>query len=262
MIDKEKLTSHIKDINLKATMYKVIDKAQMVLKNHIPKYTDFLDPYELRNAISILNSIYDIKYEIYGGYKQAERNLIFIYPDYMDSEMFESPITVLEITLNSKYADISHRDCLGAILGLGIKREKIGDIFICENCCQIILQSDLSDFVLLNLKKVASSNINIRRISENNIKVPKIEYKEICTSVSSLRLDCVISAVFNLSRQEANKYILGDRVKVDFELVSIPSKSVKEGILLSVKGKGRAILHEVGSLTKKGRIKILAKIIV
>ncbi|OPJ56883.1 YlmH family RNA-binding protein [Alkalithermobacter paradoxus] len=259
MIDKQSVTAHINDINLKAKMYKVIDKAQWVIKNHECKSTDFLDPYELKNAISILNSSDDVRYSIFGGYEGAERNIILIYPYYMDN--ISCPIKALQISGDFRFKEVSHRDYLGSILGLGIKREKIGDILIHENCCQLIVQDELSDFILLNLKKVSNNKVHVKEINLKDIKAPKQEYKEIVTTVSSLRLDCIISSVFNLSRQDAAKYVLSEKVKVDFETITSGSKNVKEGSLLSVKGKGRAILEEVGSLTKKNKVRIKTKII-
>ena len=82
-MDKIKLTNHIKDIDLKNKMFKVIDKANSCLKHYDVKCTDFLNPYQIKNAIAILNSFNDIKYSVDGGYDNAERKVIFIYPYYM-----------------------------------------------------------------------------------------------------------------------------------------------------------------------------------
>ena len=87
-MDKIKLTNHIKDIDLKNKMFKVIDKANSCLKHYDVKCTDFLNPYEIKNAIAILNSFNDIKYSVDGGYDNAERKVIFIYPYYMELKKF------------------------------------------------------------------------------------------------------------------------------------------------------------------------------
>ena len=78
-MDKIKLTNHIKDIELKNKMFKVIDKANSCLKNYEVKYTDFLNPFEIKNAVAILNSFDDIKYSVDGGYDDSERKVIYIY---------------------------------------------------------------------------------------------------------------------------------------------------------------------------------------
>ena len=127
-MDKIKLTNHIKDIDLKNKMFKVIDKANSCLKHYDVKCTDFLNPYEIKNAIAILNSFNDIKYSVDGGYDNAERKVIFIYPYYMEYDDIECPLEIVQVEGNFKFKEISHKDYLGAILNLGIVREKIGDI--------------------------------------------------------------------------------------------------------------------------------------
>ncbi|SHH11741.1 YlmH family RNA-binding protein [Tepidibacter thalassicus] len=261
MVDKERITNHIKDLELKNTLYKVIDKAIGVLKNHDYRCTDFLNPYEIKNAISILNAVDDIKYSIYGGYEKSERKVIYIYPYYIFEQDLDIPIKVLEITGNFKFKEISHRDYLGAILGLGIKREKIGDIIIHKDFCQVIVKKDICDFLLLNLNKVGNNSVKIKEIDISDIKYSEPEYKEVSFTVSSQRLDCIISGIYNLSRQESSKIVLSQKVYIDFELVNTTSKAVKEGSLISVKGRGRAIISEIGNYTKKGRVKVKAKII-
>ena len=96
-MDKITLTNHIRDIDLKNKMFKVIDKAYSCMKNYDVKYTDFLNPYEVKNAISILNNFNDIKYTVDGGFNEAERKLICIYPYYMDYEDIEESIKVVPI---------------------------------------------------------------------------------------------------------------------------------------------------------------------
>ena len=117
-MDKIKLTNHIKDIDLKNKMFKVIDKANSCLKNYEVKYTDFLNPFEIKNAVAILNSFDDIKYSVDGGYDDSERKVIYIYPYYMEYEDIENKLDIVQIEGNFKFKEISHKDYLGAILNL------------------------------------------------------------------------------------------------------------------------------------------------
>ncbi|WFD09126.1 RNA-binding protein [Tepidibacter hydrothermalis] len=261
MIDKERITSHIKDLELKKTVYKVIDKALGVLKNYDYRYTDFLNPYELKNCIAVLNSIDDIKYSVYGGYSGSERNVIYIYPYYVSEEDIDSPISALMIEGNFKFKEVSHKDYLGSILGLGIKREKIGDILIHTNFCQVVVQNDIKDYIFLNMTKVARNNISVKEISISDIKKVDMNYKEIGFTVSSNRIDCIISSIHNISRQDANKIISSNRVYVDYEPINNISKKIEKNSLISVRGKGRCIISDIGDINKKGRLRIKAKII-
>ncbi len=261
MIDKERITAHINDLDLKKTIYKVIDKALGVLKNYDCRYTDFLNPYELKNAIAVLNSIDDIKYSVYGGCGGSERNVIYMYPYYVPEEDIESPISALMIEGNFKFKEVSHKDYLGSILGLGIKREKIGDILIHKNFCQVVVQNDIKDYIILNMTKVARNNISVKEILISDIQKIDINYKEIGFTVSSNRIDCIVSSIYNISRQEANKIISSNRVYVDYEPINNISKKIEANSLISVRGKGRCIISDIGDVNKKGRLRIKAKII-
>ena len=261
-MDKITLTNHIRDIDLKNKMFKVIDKAYSCMKNYDVRNTDFLNPYEIKNSISILNSFNDIKYTIDGGFDEAERSLICIYPYYMDYDDIESSVKVLQIEGNFKFKEIKHKDYLGALLNLGIKREKIGDINIHDNFCQVIVSKDIADFIIINLGKVSRNNVTVKEINKEDILYTKPKYKEASFTVSSQRLDCLISGIYNISRQESLKLINAEKVFVDYEKITSTSKIVEREALISVRGKGRAIIDDIGDITKKGKIKVKVRLIV
>lgn len=261
-MDKLKLTNHLKDIDLKNKMFKIIDKANSCMKNYDVKYSDFLNPYEVKNAIDILNSNSDIKYTIDGGYEHAERSVVFMYPFYMEYGDIDNTLRFIQIEGNFKFKTISHKDYLGSLMNLGIKREKVGDIIIHENFCQVIVSADICDFIIMNLEKVSRNNVKVREISKEEIIYNPPNYKDISFTVTSSRLDCVISGIYNISRQESMKFINGEKVQVNYEKVTSASREIKDDSLISVRGKGRAKVISIGELTKKGKIKIQAKIIV
>ena len=158
-----------------------------------------LDPYERRIAISILNQVEEINYSEFGGIKEAERKGISIYPHYYEYNNRDSGINALMIY--DYIGKISHRDFLGSVLALGINREKIGDILIHEKYTQIVAKEEISDFILMNLKKIGKENIKIKEIPIDTLKPIEILYRELVTTVSSLRLDAIISGALNLSRK-------------------------------------------------------------
>ena len=197
-----------------------------------------------------------------GGYDNSERKVIFIYPYYMEYEDIECPLEIVQVEGNFKFKEISHKDYLGAILNLGIVREKIGDIIIHENFCQVVVTSGICDFLTINLNKVSRNKVIVKKISRDDIIPNSQNYKDISFTVSSQRLDCIISGLYNISRQDSLKYINGERVHVNYEKITSPSKEVEDNSLISVRGKGRSIIINVGEITKKGRIKVQAKLIV
>ena len=260
-MDKIRLTNHIKDIELKNKMFKLIDKANTCLKNYEAKSTEFMNPFEIKNAMDIINSESDLKYHSDGGYEGAERSVLSIFPFYMEYEDIEAPIKFIQIDGNFKFRNVSHKDYLGSILGLGIKREKIGDILIHDDFCQVVVSSDICDYIVMNLTKVATNTVRVKEINREDLKTSEKKYKDISFTVSSDRLDCVISGIYNISRQESLKYINAERVHLNYEKITSASKTVSSGDLISVRGKGRSEVVEIGGETRKGRTRVKARII-
>lgn len=260
-MDKIKLTSHIKDIDLKNKMFKIIDKANGCLKNYDVRYSDFLNPFEVENAKAILNSDTNLKYSVDGGYDESERKIVFIYPFYMEYEDINDTLRFIQIEGNFKFKSISHKDYLGSLLSLGIKREKIGDIIIHENFCQVIVSNDICDFILMNLEKVSNNNVKLKEISREEIVYSSPKCKDVSFTVTSSRIDCVISGLYNISRQESSKLINNEKVQVNYEKITSASKEIKSESLISVRGKGRAQIISIGDLTKKNKIKVQGKIL-
>ncbi|MBC2575885.1 RNA-binding protein [Peptostreptococcus canis] len=259
-MDRQKVTAYIKDDNLRIKMYRVVDLCNGVLKNHDIRNTEFLNPFEIKNAVSIINSESDLKYEILGGYKDCERAIIRIFPFYYETDVNDENLKFIQADGNFKFTSITHRDYLGSILGLGIKREKIGDILVHENFCQIIVDKEISDYILYNYTKVAHNNIKVHEISKEELVIPQQIMKDKLLSVSSLRLDNIIAGVFNMSRQEADRCINSEYVNVDYENVNQTSRQIKEGTLISVRKKGKFLVKEIGGISKKGKIRIIVSI--
>ncbi|SHH69377.1 RNA-binding protein YlmH, contains S4-like domain [Caloranaerobacter azorensis DSM 13643] len=260
-LNKAKYLEYIRDPEQIIVMRKILDKIEKVLKNHEVVYSDFLDPYQRRLSYSILNRFSDLNYFEEGGLEEAERKSIIIYPFYLNKEDIENPIGSIEITGNFRRR-LSHRDYLGSILGLGIKREKIGDIYLHDDFAQIVLHRDILDFVKLHLNKVGNQNVYVEEISLDEIKQGVTEYIEKNITVSSLRVDNVISTVYNISRSKCLMYFNQNRVKVNWEPIRQPFHLADETDLISVKGEGRFLIYKNLGKTKKGRHKLIIKIYV
>lgn len=259
-IDKDRYTSHIKDNDKVIDMRRIIDKVEIVLNNHSTEATDFLDPYERLLAKSILNRFMEISYLENGGILQAERQIITIYPDYYDSTILPQNIVVLRI--NGDLEGLSHKDFLGAVLNLGIKRSKIGDILIHDEYADIIIKKEIGDFILFNLEKVANKKVSIEERSLETLTPVEALYKEVNKTLSSYRLDVYMSAIYNLSRQESMDRIKSGNVKVNWEPINKPAKELQIGDVISVRGYGRSILHSVEGLSKKGKIRANIRILI
>ncbi len=259
-IDKDKYISHIKNSDKIIDMRRVIDKIEIALNNHSCECTDFLDPYERLLAKSILNRFIEIDYLEDGGIKQTERQIITIYPSYYEIQNLPQNITVLRIV--GDIDGLSHKDFLGAILNLGIKRTKIGDILVHEDYTDVIVKKEIGDFILFNLEKVSNKKVLVEEKSLDSICPVEIPYKDINKTLSSYRLDVYISSSYNLSRQESMDIIKSGYVKVNWEPINRAAKELVVGDMISVRGYGRSILHSVEGLSKKGKIKATIRILI
>lgn len=258
-IDKDKYIAHINNRKQIINMKRVLDKIEIVLNRHTIECTDFLDPYERKLAKSILKQLMGISYKESGGLDDSERQIIVIYPDYYQYNDIDMPIDFLMIELDID--NLSHRDFLGAILNLGINRDKIGDILIHETYAQIVVKNEISNFIRMNLERVGNKRVKIKEIELTDLHQGKIDYKEILTTISSLRLDVLISEVFKISRNDSQKIIGAERVKVNWEPIDKVFKELEEGDLVSAKGYGRFILYSIEGTSRKGKPRIKLRLL-
>jgi RNA-binding protein YlmH len=259
LIDRDRLLNHIRDSEDRQTMTKILNKAQKSLKNYIVCATEFYSPYEINMAIPIIDQIHDISYFIYGAYENAERKIMIFYPSIFELTKEDYPIGIIKIEGNFNKSTLSHRDFLGAILGLGLKRGKIGDILIGEKETLVIGYKEINEFIRLNLTKIGRNNISIEPVDLDYKIEIEDKYKMVTSTVASLRLDSVVATGFSISRGIATKLIKGDKVKVNWKLQPQPSTLVCSGDVISVRGKGRIEVFHVGGKTKKGRYKVQIK---
>lgn len=258
-LDKGKLVIHIKDQALKISMLKCLDIVERVLYGYDIKYTKFLNPYEIINLTAILRGIDGIAFHADGGFEKAERKLIAIYPDYYTKEDIASEVSLLKITGNFKYKDVSHRDYLGSVLSLGIVRENIGDICINEDAVYVFILENMKQYLLYNLKKVSNTSIKITEASLNEFFYETPEFEESTFTVMSIRLDAIIASAFNLSREKSQALIKNENVKVDYEIIKSNSKILSGNNIISVKGFGRFVYVKQLGETRKNRIRVLIK---
>lgn len=238
---------------------KVLDKMEFArLKNKITN-TDFLDLNQKNLVQKLLNSIKCENYLFFGGNDNAERTVAIFYPEKLEKKFIEKNynniMQVVEIILpNELQGNYTHRDYLGGLMKLGIKREKIGDIVVFDEGANIVVLNEILDFVNNNvssLTRFSKSNIEIKKIEE--LHKQEIRTEEIQIIVSSPRLDNIVSELAKTSRTKAEEVITSGRVFVNFENIIKTSKMLKEADIITIRGKGRFKMIEVLGNTKKGR---------
>lgn len=246
--------------NEKEVFDKIKSKIMICQKRGKITYTDFLDPAQIEIGQQIVNKYYrELHYFFSGGFDHSERKIMVIYPEFLSQEEIEIPVKAIHIAATSKTASLQHKNVLGAVLGLGLKREKVGDIFVESNHADVILYKEAAEYLLIFLKKVGRYSVECEEITLSQIKSPEVHYKIIHATVASLRADAIISSGLGESRSRSSNWIKSGRLKINHKEVKNVAYMVSEGDLISVKGKGRIILDKILGTTKKDRIKVIIK---
>lgn len=229
---------------------RVEDLFQLSATHNKAKFLGFLSKEE---AVSVKKFIYSrrsqIKYSFFGGYESAQRVFLACYPEWLEVPDF--PITA--VTVNFRKTDkLRHRDFLGSLMALGIKREAVGDILIDVGRAVIFLSSDIEDYVVQNLNTVG--RIGVLPTVGYDFPLPETESLfEKTVTVASLRIDCVVSACANCSRNTANGFIENGFVSINSVICQKNTKLITSGDVISIRHKGKFEIISSDKKTKKER---------
>ncbi len=231
---------------------KVLDKYEQSQRKNIPAATLFLSPREQQLVQALLNAAgVRSGYVLDGGYEEAERKIAVFLPDW--AEDAEGELVFLRALFHGADSALTHRDILGSLMGLGVERDRLGDILVSPHSADIIAAPSLRDFFLREWTEAGRVKLTVAEIAREELLLPQVQVKVLRDTVSSLRLDAVAAAAFSVSRGKAAELIAAGRVNLDHVPCLKPDKPVAEGAVLTARGFGKAKLKEVGGLSKKGR---------
>jgi RNA-binding protein YlmH len=232
------------------------DKYKQCRDQYRTTYTNFLDLRQRSLVARLFAEVSkkdgDVRCVFYGGYDDAERVMAVFLPDYADET--ECPLSVIRISTSSGSRKLTHRDYLGSLTGLGLKREVIGDILVNENGADVIILDDVKEFLLMNYSKAGRTSLELSTVPLDELYVPEGNSVTVKDTVASLRLDNVISSAFGMSRAKAAEAIKRGIVFVNSMECPKVDMQVKEGDKLVLRGKGKAYLSHVGGRTRKDRV--------
>ncbi|WP_239617352.1 RNA-binding protein [Cohnella mopanensis] len=241
----------------KAFVDRAWEWVERAAQRHETKRTDFLDPRQAHILFTLANRNPDVQVMLAGGSEQAERQRAIIAPDYKQLDDEDMGIVVLDISSEDRrVSDLDHGDYLGALLGLGIKRDKIGDLHVSDEGCHALITVDIGDFIVGHMKQAHRIDVNVTIRPLSALREVHMKLEEQVLSVASMRLDGVASDVFRLSRAKIVDPIKAGRCRVSWKPIEDPSHSLKAGDVVSMKGFGRFKVIEVEGVSKSGRIRV------
>jgi len=227
-----------------------VDRLENLVKNGLNKnlLTKFLSIEEQK----YLQSIKYLKIYFSNTYPEEERKRAYLASEDID-EPIDFKIAILEFFYPEGFVQISHRDVLGALVSLGIKREVVGDIIISSRNFILFIE-EMADFIINNLSMIKNSKVQFQKATIDDLLTVEINnYFEDQIIVSSLRLDNIVSEVSNISRAKACEMINNQLVKVNGIIKTNPSGRIAYDDIISIRGIGRIIIKGELKKTKKDK---------
>jgi RNA-binding protein YlmH len=235
---------------------KVFGWKQIVTEQYRPKLTDFLDPREQKIIKTLIGENPDVRVQLFGGYKNAERKRAFFYPDYIQPALDDFGMSAFEIMFPKKFVTLSHREVLGSLMSLGLKRSKFGDIIIHDETVQVMVAQEIVNFLQVNWNKIGKISVRLKQIPFEDVFSHEEEMDISLITVSSLRLDAVLANVYHQSRQKIKSLIENSLVKVNWKIVEDAHFEIAEDDVLSVRGFGRSKVLSIEGKTRKDKWRI------
>lgn len=203
-------------------------------------------------------------YTFYGGYETAERKALICLPEWCQGT-FEPSLAALcgvEI-VGSSFRELSHPQYLGSLLSLGVERNTVGDVVpLSPYRAAVFVTEPIASFLLSDehpLMRVASDTVKVLPFTPNADFCPERKTELICDTIASARLDCVVGALANLSREKAKAMLQSGKVRWNFCETTAPDKIVCQGDVVSITGAGRFEIVSCDEHTKKDRIRLRVK---
>ena len=259
-LDRKKLLDRAaRDGEERILLAHVLDKWEQCDSRGIPGHTDFLSPAEQRSALDLLHAAaIHGGYALIGGYETAERRTLCFLPEWQEEPDTESLLSALRISFREEDR-LTHRDLLGSLMALGVKRSKVGDILVSPDAADVIVSAETAEYLQTQWSGAGRVRFRPETIPLDRLRVPPQRVRELRDTVAGLRLDAVASTGFSVSRAKAAELIASGRVQLNYRETLKPDAQVAQGDVVSARGLGKFELSEVGGLSKKGRTSILIR---
>ena len=209
----------------------------------------------------------------FGGFRDAERKRIFVLPDFLSDmdggaeekardyfpDEFLASVKAIKI-MGSGYRELSHRDYLGSVLSLGIERSSVGDIVVLDPYSAVIFCTDkIFDYLMSGTERIASDKVSLCEFVPDENFGARREFMPIRDTVASGRLDCVVGALANLSREKAQNLIRSGLCEVNYILEDRVDVTVKAPCTITLRGHGKYNVLVFDGETKRGRLRLVAQ---
>lgn len=238
------------DDYLRSNIQNMVQSAE---RQYYARFSLFLDERQQALTEQVLRRLSCTNYLLYGGAEHCERLMLGVFPSGMELDSTLFPIVPL--VARSLKETFSHRDCLGSLMGLGIKRASVGDIWVNGTAAVLFLTEDVADFVRSALFRIGRIPVSVESPREEEL-FRTVSYEERSGTVASLRLDCIAAFIMSKSRTQACALIAAGLVSVNRVPVTQPAKQLSPGDQIVIRGFGKCYLGTQIRTTRKDRLSI------
>ncbi len=234
-------------------LWRRCDKANIVTS------TPFLTPAEQAAALQYVRGLSGCRMLLHGGKPDCERRAAFFLPDWLEESDFTPDEWISALALEAFYGTPGHRDYLGALLALGVRREWVGDIWIEGQLAWVFCLPSVAE-QLAALEQAGRVSVKTAIASLSDVPAPERKRREVKFTVQSLRFDAVLAETFRLSRTQATKLIAAGAASLNYLPCLKNDAPVTEGDVISLKGHGKATVAEIGGKSRKDRLFLTAEV--
>ena len=220
----------------------------------------YLSPAEQYQTEKWARQRADCRLVLHGGGEDCERRAAFFLPEYMSAGDFDPAEHFAAIKLTAHFGTPGHRDYMGALLGMGVGREWVGDIRVMGDTAYIFCLPSVHRH-LLSIDKVGRCGVTAEAIAPGEVPPVRREVREKSFSVMSMRLDAVTAGMFDLSRTEAAREIRLGNVSLNYEPCEKPDAQISAGDIISLRGAGKGNVTGTGGTSRKGRLFVYAELL-
>ncbi len=243
------------NIEDKSLLLDIYNKAILAEKTGKQLFSSYFCTNNICRVSCELAKFLNLKIDIFGVFKDSERQII----GFNVHDTADFPVVLAKISYNSKFVNLEHKDFLGALTSLGIKREKMGDLVLKQNNCYVPIYEDLYEYIAINLNHIAKSPCRIEKMDLKTQVIPEFNFQEKSIIVSSNRADSIVASLCNISRNKALDLIKSSKVFVDYDEVKSKNREIDRESIVTIRGYGKFKMDSFIGETAKGRIKILFK---
>lgn len=236
---------------------RIEDTVHLCDKRGAPCFLGFLDLHEQAIVHRERNRFSGYGWSLLGGYPEAERRLLAVYPDYFEVSDQDCPFCAVAFRYRS-VRKLTHRDFLGTLLSAGVRRDRIGDILCGDGLTVLFVREEIAEYIREQIDRIGGEGVTFVPNYTGPLPVQK-EYEPIQETIASARLDVAVKALTRLSREKAADAIRLGLVSIDHMPETSASASLTAPCTISIRGYGRYLVDQIGPETKKGRLLFIAR---